>query len=235
MKAKPSSKSLAEIAKFENVAEEWWNPIGKFKPLHDITPLRIEYILQQLKRDDFKSIKVIDIGCGGGIVSESFARLGMQVTAIDASEVNVNIAREHSKKQNLKIDYQCKLAEQIKGKKYDLVLALEIIEHVQDLEYFLNSCCNLVDEAGLLILSTMNRTIRSFLESICAAEYVLQWVPKGTHDWGKFIKPAELAFIIEKQGLKLLDIKGMKYSILKDQWYLDSGIDNNYFITFQKI
>ena len=235
MKTKRTSKSLAEIAKFEQMAEDWWNPSGKFKPLHDITPLRIEYILSYLEKDNLNELEVLDVGCGGGIVSENLARLGMKVTAIDASEVNINIAKKHAKAQGLNIDYQCRLAEQLEGKQYNLVLALEIVEHVQDLEYFINSCCKLVAKNGLLILSTMNRTIRSFVESICIAEYILHWLPKGTHDWNKFIKPAELVLLLEKQDFELINIQGIKYSILKDQWHFSTGIDNNYFIVFKKV
>lgn len=232
---KQTSKSSAEIAKFELIAEDWWNPVGKFKPLHDITPLRIEYILEQLGQDELSGLTCLDVGCGGGIVSESLARLGGKVTAIDASEININIAKQHAKRQGLEICYQYGLIEDIKEKKYNLVLALEIVEHVEDLDLFINSCCKLVAEDGLLILSTMNRTIRSFLESIIAAEYILQWVPKKTHDWNKFIEPAELALKIEKENFKLLNIIGIKYSILKNKWYFSNKIDNNYLICFQRI
>lgn len=231
---KQTSKSSAEIAKFELIAEDWWNPVGKFKPLHDITPLRIEYILEQLGQDELSGLTCLDVGCGGGIVSESLARLGGKVKAIDASEININIAKQHAKRQGLDICYQYGLIEDLKEEKYNLVLALEIVEHVEDLDLFINSCCKLVAAGGLLILSTMNRTIRSFLESIIAAEYILQWVPKATHDWNKFIEPAELVLKIERENCKLLNIKGIKYSILKKKWYLSDKIDNNYLICFQK-
>jgi 2-polyprenyl-6-hydroxyphenyl methylase/3-demethylubiquinone-9 3-methyltransferase len=234
-----TSKSDSEINKFELMAEDWWNPTGKFKPLHDLTPVRLKYIVNLAKKhfaiDSLKNITALDVGCGGGLITEALARLELNIMGIDASEVNINIAKAHAKKMDLDIDYQQMLAEDITKKRYELILALEIVEHVEDLEFFIKTCCKLLAPGGLIIFSTLNKTIKSYLQAIIAAEYILKWVPKGTHDWKKFVKPSEINKYASHEGLELADLQGLSYSILSNTWSLSSDIGNNYFIAFSKI
>ena len=233
-----STSSPDEIAKFESMAEDWWNPHGKFKPLHDLTPLRLEYIInlakQHFKIDSLEGIAALDIGCGGGLVTEPLSRLSSSITGIDASAININIAKSHAKKLNLNINYQQILAEDLvkTGKKFKLILALEIIEHVENIELFIESCAKLLTDDGLIIFSTINRTKKSFLEAIIAAEYILKWLPIGTHNWSKFVKPSEINRYAIKLGLKPLNIQGLSYSLLSNSWNLSKDISNNYFISF---
>lgn len=233
-----TSLSQEEIDKFELMAEDWWNPSGKFKPLHQLTPLRLEYITNIAKKhfdvSSLENIKVLDIGCGGGLISEPMARLNTKITAIDASKVNIDIAKKHSEKLDLKINYQVSLAEDLleDGNKFQLILALEIIEHVENIEFFIKTCFYLLDKGGVIILSTMNKTIKSYLLSIIAAEYILKWVPKGTHDWKKFVKPSEINRYAMREGGKLIDLQGMDYSVLSQKWRLTKEVSNNYFIAF---
>ena len=236
MKNTPSTLSPHEITKFELMAEDWWNPYGKFKPLHDLTPLRLEYIINLSKKhfkiDSLQNIKALDIGCGGGLVTEPLARLGCDITGIDASLVNVNIAKDHANKSNLNIKYQQILAEDLvkTGEKFQLILALEIIEHVENIEFFIKSCLQLLEPGGLLIFSTINKTSKSFLQTIVAAEYILKWLPIGTHDWSKFVKPSQIHKYAK--DLQLIDLQGISYSIFSRSWYLSDNISNNYFISF---
>ncbi len=235
---KPTTKSESEIKKFELMANEWWNPNGKFKPLHQLNPVRIEYILNQCKNMfpslNFQDIKTLDIGCGGGLVCENLARLNFNVTGIDASKINIEVAKSHAAKVGLNINYQAVLAEKIKDKKFKLVLALEIVEHVENLEFFVRTCFSLVEDGGIIIFSTMNKTIKSYLESIIAAEYILNWVPKGTHDWSKFAKPSEIVKIAESIGGNLIDLQGLGFSLIHNKWHLTKNVSNNYFIVFRK-
>ncbi|MCT4635473.1 MAG: bifunctional 2-polyprenyl-6-hydroxyphenol methylase/3-demethylubiquinol 3-O-methyltransferase UbiG [Rickettsiales bacterium] len=233
-----STSSAREIVKFESMAEEWWNPHGKFKPLHDLTPLRLEYITslakQHFKKDSLKGIKTLDIGCGGGLISEPLSRLGTKITGIDASSVNINIARSHANKCNLNINYQQILAEDLAKtkQKFQLILALEIIEHVENIELFIKSCATLLEEGGIIIFSTINRTSKSFLESIVAAEYILRWLPIGTHSWSKFVKPSEINKYAIRFGLKEPNIQGLSFSLTSSSWNLSDDIRNNYFISY---
>ncbi len=234
-----STSSPDEIAKFESMAEDWWNPHGKFKPLHDLTPLRLEYIInlakQHFKIDSLEGVIALDIGCGGGLVTEPLSRIGIKITGIDASAININIAKNHAAKLNLDINYQQILAEDLikTGKKFKLILALEIIEHVENIELFINSCAKLLSDDGLIIFSTINRTKKSFLETIIAAEYILKWLPIGTHNWSKFVKPSEINRYAIKSGLKALNIQGISYSLLSNSWNLSKYISNNYFMSFK--
>jgi 2-polyprenyl-6-hydroxyphenyl methylase/3-demethylubiquinone-9 3-methyltransferase len=227
--------SEAEVNKFERMAEDWWNPYGRFKPLHDLTPVRLEYIVELAKQHfnitSLVNIKALDVGCGGGIITESMARLGVKITGIDASKVNIDIAKDHSIRSGLEIDYQNIVAEDIK-EKYQLILALEVIEHVEDIDYFIKTCFGLLQSEGLIIFSTMNKTITSYLQSIIAAEYILKWLPKGTHNWNKFVKPSQLNKLITEEGGSLVDFKGLSYSIINNKWSLSQDVSNNYFIAF---
>lgn len=233
-----STSSPDEIAKFELMAEEWWDPHGKFKPLHDLTPLRLEYITNLVKKhfktNSLKGITTLDIGCGGGLITEPLSKLGANITGIDASSVNINIAKNHANKCNLDINYQQILSEDLvkTGKKFQLILALEILEHVENIELFIKSCSELLSKDGLIIFSTINRTSKSFLESIIAAEYILKWLPIGTHSWSKFIKPSEINKYSNKFGLRNPNIQGLSYSIISSSWNLSNNIQNNYFLSY---
>lgn len=233
-----STSSPDEIAKFELMAEEWWDPHGKFKPLHDLTPLRLEYITNLVKKhfktNSLKGITTLDIGCGGGLITEPLSKLGANITGIDASSVNINIAKNHANKCNLDINYQQILSEDLvrTGKKFQLILALEILEHVENIELFIKSCSELLSKDGLIIFSTINRTSKSFLESIIAAEYILKWLPIGTHSWSKFIKPSEINKYSNKFGLRNPNIQGLSYSIISSSWNLSINIQNNYFLSY---
>lgn len=230
-----STASDDEIKKFEAMATDWWNPYGKFKPLHDLAPLRLEYIINMAKKHfQLPSLKVLDIGCGGGLVSEPLARLGADVTGIDASKINIDIAKKHSFDMGVKVNYQNILAEDLAGtgQKFQLILALEILEHVENLELFIASCEQLLAPNGVIIFSTINRTIESYIKAIIGAEYILKWLPIGTHDWNKFLKPAEICSYTK--NLELQDIQGISYSILSRTWKFSKDIKNNYFIAFLK-
>ncbi len=233
-----TSVSPEEINKFELMAEDWWSPTGKFKPLHDLTPLRLEYIINISKKhfdvDSLEGIDVLDIGCGGGIISEPMTRLKTKVTGIDASAININIAKEHALVSDLKINYQQILAEDLvkQHKNFQLILALEIIEHLDNVEFFIQTCCRLLKKDGLIIFSTMNKTLKSYLLSIVAAEYILRWLPKGTHDWSKFVKPSEINKYMIKEKGRLIDLTGMSYAPLSKSWNFTKDVSNNYFIAF---
>ncbi len=235
-----TSRLEEEIQKFEKIADQWWNPSGDFKPLHELTPTRLEYIIKltknHFKLDSINNLKTLDIGCGGGLISEPLARLKAKVTGIDASEININIAKNHAIESNLEIDYRATLAEDLEKtqEKYDLILALEIIEHIENIEFFVETCCKLLEPNGLLIFSTINQTIKSFLESIVAAEYILRWVPKGTHQWSKFVKPSQINKYANKQNMQLIEMKGLSYSPISRNWSLTEDLSNNYFISFSK-
>lgn len=233
----------SEIAKFEAMAAEWWDPAGKFRPLHQMNPLRLDYIADQVAvefgRDrrglrPFAGLRVLDIGCGGGLVAEPMARLGAQVTGADATEVNIGVARAHAEQQGLEIDYRATTAEALveAGEGFDVVLALEIVEHVADPADFVATCAALLRPGGLLILSTLNRTIRSFGAAIIGAEYVLGWLPRGTHDWNRFLTPDELTAKVHAAGLILADRKGMVFNPIARSWRLsDRDLAVNYIMT----
>ena len=240
---KNSTINKKEIDKFSRMAEEWWDPSGKFKPLHKFNPIRIAYIrdniIKTLKLKDknkpLEKIKILDIGCGGGLLSEPMCRMGAQVTGIDASEKNINIAKLHAKKDNLKIKYYCASPENFKiNDKFDVILNMEIVEHVQDVNFFLQSCSKLLKNHGIMFVATLNKTLKSFIFAIVGAEYVLKWLPIGTHEWDKFIKPNKLVDILEKSNLKLEKIDGMKFNLITDEWKLSSDKSINYIAKFIK-
>ena len=232
-----------EVEKFNKIAEEWWNPNGKFKPLHKFNPIRIKYIKEniikefQLKNKKFPlyGINILDIGCGGGLLSEPMSRLGANVTAIDASNKNIKIASLHAKKNNLKINYLCSSPEKLKtAKKFDVILNMEIVEHVEDVDFFLKSCANLLKKNGLMFVATINKTLKSYVFAIVGAEYILRWLPIGTHEWEKFVKPEELKSILMKNNLNLTKIDGMNFNILKDEWNISKDLSVNYIAKFKK-
>ena len=232
-----------EIEKFNTMAEEWWDPEGKFKPLHKFNPVRIEYIKNNIVKEfnikqkikPLKNLEILDIGCGGGLLSEPISRLGGKVTGIDASNKNLNIARAHAIKNNLKIDYICSSPEKLKfKKKYDVILNMEVVEHVENINLFINACSSLLKKNGIMFLATINKTLKSYAFAIIGAEYILNWLPVGTHDWFKFVDPNELSLICKKNRLKLLDIKGMKFSIFQNEWSIIENTDVNYISKFKK-
>ena len=232
-----------EIEKFSNIAKEWWNPQGKFKPLHKFNPIRISYIKENIintfkltdKKKPLKKVKILDIGCGGGLLSEPMSRLGAEVFGIDASEKNISIAKLHAKKSNLNINYKCTSPEKFKSKiKFDVILNMEIIEHVEDVDFFLKSCSKLLKKNGIMFVATLNKTLKSYLFAIVGAEYILSWLPIGTHSWEKFIDPNDLISILKKHNLKVETIDGMKFNMIKDEWSVSSDKSVNYIGKFIK-
>lgn len=223
-----------EIHKFTSVASKWWDINGPFKPLHEISPIRMEYICTQIRnhigKSDISGTKILDIGCGGGLVSVPLARLGANVTGIDLGEENIKAAESYAQSQCLQIRYEHIDIANIK-EKYDVVLCLEVIEHIDNLDEFISHVVNTIKPGGIVIFSTINRTAKSLLLGIIAAEYLLSWVPKGTHSFDKFVKPSELVRILDKTKINVLDITGMSYNIFNKGWKLSRDIGVNYFLT----
>ena len=230
----------AEVAKFEAMAAEWWDLEGKFKPLHMLNPCRLDYICAQVAAEfgrdlagelPFKGLRVLDIGCGGGLLSEPMARLGADVVGADAAERNIPVARVHAEQSGLVIDYRHTTAEALAaaGERFDVVLNMEVVEHVADPQAYLTACQELLKPGGLMICSTLNRTAKSFMMAIIGAEWVMRWLPKGTHDWAKFITPDELYALIGKAGLRPVDRKGMVFNPVAWSWKLsDRDLGCNY-------
>jgi 2-polyprenyl-6-hydroxyphenyl methylase/3-demethylubiquinone-9 3-methyltransferase len=238
-----SSVNKKEIEKFSKIADEWWDPKGKFKPLHKFNPIRIKYIKENIinkfklknKKKPLEKINILDIGCGGGLLSEPMQRLGANVTAIDASIKNIKIAKLHAKKNKLKINYLCSSPEKLKiNKKFDVILNMEIVEHVEDIQFFLKSCSKLLKKNGLMFVATINKTLKSYMFAIVGAEYVLKWLPIGTHEWEKFVKPEDLKNILANNNLILSEIDGMKFNIIKDEWNISKDTSVNYIAKFIK-
>jgi len=238
-----NSVNSKEIEKFSKIAEEWWDPQGKFKPLHKFNPARIAYIKENIiksfkinrKTTPLKDIKILDIGCGGGLLSEPMCRLGANVTGIDASDKNISIAKIHAKKNDLKIKYICSSPEKLnQDEKFDVILNMEIIEHVKDVEFFLKSCSKLLKKGGIMFVATLNKTLKSYIFAIVGAEYILKWLPIGTHDWTKFINPDDLIKCLSNNSCTLERIDGMKFNIIKDEWKISSDKSVNYIAKFVK-
>ena len=229
-----------EIQKFSNLSNEWWNVNGKFKPLHMFNPIRIEYILDKIskhfqlnrkKKNLLNDLEILDIGCGGGLISEPMARLGGKVTGIDASEKNIKIAKLHSRESNLRINYLNKSPEQLDElEKFDVILNLEIVEHVSNLDLYLQSCFNLLKKNGLMFTATINRTLGSYIKAIVGAEYVLRWLPIGTHDWNKFIRPEELEKKLSDKKFNTYDIAGLEFNPFSHKWNKSDNLSVNYII-----
>jgi 2-polyprenyl-6-hydroxyphenyl methylase/3-demethylubiquinone-9 3-methyltransferase len=239
-----STINKLEIAKFSKIAAEWWSPNGKFKPLHKFNPIRIKYLKEniiehfKLKQTNspLKGLNILDIGCGGGLLSEPITRLGAKVTAIDASKKNIQVAKFHAKKNNLKINYLCSSPEKLNlNKKFDVVLNMEIVEHVEDLNFFIKKSSNLLKKNGLMFIATLNKTFKSYMFAIIGAEYVLRWLPIGTHDWEKFVKPDNLVSLAINSSLKLKKLSGMKFNPIIDEWSLSNDKSVNYIAKFKKI
>ena len=235
----------SEIEKFSAIASEWWDINGKFRPLHQITPVRLQYIKQQILQNilsaseqinSIDDVKILDVGCGGGLVCEPLSRLGAQVCGIDPSAATIEAAKKHSTEQGLSIDYQATTLETFAGseRKFNAIVCLEVLEHVNNVSDFLELCRTLLTDNGVLILSTINRTTKSYAQAIVTAEYIFGWLPTGTHDWNKFITPEELKQILERLGFRDCDTSGLTYSLLTDQWSLSEDCSVNYFLTCKK-
>jgi 2-polyprenyl-6-hydroxyphenyl methylase/3-demethylubiquinone-9 3-methyltransferase len=233
-----------EIEKFSKLADEWWDINGKFKPLHMFNPIRIEYILdtsstyfkiEKGKNFPLKNLKILDIGCGGGLISEPMTRLGARVTGVDASSKNINIAKAHAKKNNLDIAYLNSVPEKLDTQnKFDIILNLEIVEHVENLDLYLESCFKLLKPKGIMFTATLNRTLTSYIKAIVGAEYVLRWLPIGTHDWNKFIKPEELEKKIIDLNFSTINLTGLSFNPFFQEWKITKDLSVNYILVSQK-
>ena len=239
-----STVNKDEIEKFSKLADEWWNINGKFKPLHMFNPTRIEYILDiasthfKIDRDKelpLKKLKILDIGCGGGLISEPMCRLGADVTGIDASYRNIQVAKKHAKKNNLNITYLNTVPESLKlQNKFDIILNLEVVEHVEDLDLYLLSCFGLLKQKRIMFTATINRTLTSYVKAIVGAEYILRWLPIGTHDWNKFIKPEELEKKLTDLNFLVTNSTGLNYNPIFKEWKRTKDMSVNYIITTEK-
>ena len=240
-----STINKEEIQKFSKLAEEWWDVKGKFKPLHMFNPIRIDYIIGKIKQHFniqseesklLKNFNILDIGCGGGLISEPMARLGGSVTGIDASEKNIKVAKVHANQNKLDICYLNKSPEQMNEiEKFDIILNLEVVEHVDNVNLFIESCSKLLKKNGIMFTATINRTITSYLKAIVGAEYVLRWLPIGTHDWNKFLKPEELEKYLESKKLKTVDVTGLNFTPIINRWKKTTDLSVNYIICSTKI
>jgi 2-polyprenyl-6-hydroxyphenyl methylase/3-demethylubiquinone-9 3-methyltransferase len=237
----------AELAKFEAMAAEWWDPNGKFRPLHLMNPCRLDYITEQIAAEfnrnlaeplPFKGLRIIDIGCGGGLLSEPLTRLGADVVGADAAEKNIKVARLHAEQQGLEIDFRAITAEALAeaGERFDVVVNMEVVEHVADPQDYLDECAKLLNPNGLHICSTLNRNAKSFAMAILGAEYIMRWLPKGTHEWKKFITPDELFDFLEKAGLSPVDRKGFVFNPVSWNWKVsDRDLSVNYVTAAKKL
>ena len=240
---KSNTINKQEIEKFSKIASQWWDPNGKFKPLHKFNPIRIEYIKDSIikhfkikaTKTPLKKIDILDIGCGGGLLSEPMCRLGAKVVGIDASKKNIQVAKFHAKKNNLNINYICSPPEILKiKKKFDVILNMEIIEHVDDVNFFIKKSSELLKKNGLMFVATLNKTLKSYMFAIIGAEYIMGWLPIGTHDWEKFVKPEDLIKISKKNSLEIENLDGLKYNLLKNKWIVSEDNSVNYIAKFKK-
>ncbi|HWN50854.1 MAG TPA: bifunctional 2-polyprenyl-6-hydroxyphenol methylase/3-demethylubiquinol 3-O-methyltransferase UbiG [Xanthobacteraceae bacterium] len=243
--AADATVDVAEVRRFSRLAGEWWDPRGKMAVLHKFNPVRLAYIrdaaCRQFGRDArrppcLKGIRILDIGCGGGILSEPLARLGAEVVGADPSPNNIEAAKLHAERGGLTIDYRVTAAETLAdgGERFDVVLAMEVVEHVADVDLFVRRCAEMVKPGGLMVAATLNRTVKSFALAIVGAEYVLRWLPRGTHQWDKFVTPNELDIAMTQAGLRVGDETGVIYNPLADQWRLSSDMDVNYMLTAER-
>ena len=234
-----------EVAKFTKIADQWWDKEGKFKPLHKFNPARLTYIkenlIQHFKLDQnaaepLKSLKILDIGCGGGLLCEPLAKLGAKLYGIDAGKANIEAAKVHAKKSELSIDYQNINIENLAKKKgkFDVVLAMEVVEHVANVENFIAAAASCLKKDGLMFIATINRTLKSYMLAIIGAEYILRWLPAGTHSWSKFLKPSQIYQIASENSLKLEKLNGFEYNLLNDRWKVTNDNSVNYIAIFKK-
>ena len=237
-----STVDPAEVARFDRLAREWWDPKGPMRALHRLNPVRLRYIrdqaCQRFGRDEgaarpLEGLSALDVGCGAGLLSEPLARLGATVIGLDPAPTNVAVARRHAERAGLSIDYREEEVEAVveRGERFDIVLAMEVVEHVADMPAFVAACCRAVKPGGLLVMATINRTLRAYALAVVGAEYVLGWLPRGTHQWEKFVTPDELADAIEDGGLEVADRRGVVYNPFADQWTLARDTAVNYMIS----
>jgi len=243
--SRQSSIDQAEVDRFSALAREWWNPTGKFKPLHKFNPVRLTYIRDQASlhfgRDarsskPLQGLRVLDIGCGGGLLSEPMARMGAEVVGADASATNIEVAKIHAAQSGVSVDYRAVTAEQLaaEGETFDIILNMEVVEHVSDVNFFMTTCASMVRPGGLMFVATINRTLKAGALAIVGAEYVLRWLPKGTHQYQKLVRPEELQRPIEVSGMNLIDRTGVFYSPLSDSWNLSRDMDVNYMVLAER-
>ncbi|MCL6709949.1 bifunctional 2-polyprenyl-6-hydroxyphenol methylase/3-demethylubiquinol 3-O-methyltransferase UbiG [Pseudomonas sp. R2.Fl] len=230
-----------EVDRFSAMAADWWDPTGKFRPLHKINPIRLAYVRDMaaahfgrdpLAHRPLSDLRILDIGCGGGLLSEPIARMGADVLGADASEKNIGIASTHAAQTGVKVDYRAVTAEDLAaaGETFDVVLAMEIVEHVADVDFFISTCASMVRPGGLLLMSTINRTLKAAALAIVGAEYVLRWLPRGTHQYEKLVRPEEIEAPLQKSGLSVVERKGVFFNPLQNRWNLSSDIDVNYMV-----
>lgn len=235
-----------EVERFSRIAAEWWNPNGKFRPLHKFNPTRLTYIKEKLcaafDRDPLaalplKGLRILDIGCGGGLLCEPLARLGAQIIGADASLTNIEVAKIHAEQNNVKIDYRQTTAEDLaaSGEKFDCILNMEVVEHVADVHLFMEACCSMVKPQGLMFIATINRTLKAWAMVIIAAEYILRWLPKGTHNYEKFLRPDELKKEVFNNGLSVIDELGITFNPIKDSWNRSRDMDANYILLASRL
>jgi 2-polyprenyl-6-hydroxyphenyl methylase/3-demethylubiquinone-9 3-methyltransferase len=235
----------AEVARFSRIADEWWDPRGRMAALHKLNPVRIAYIRDAACRrfardarriDCLAGLRILDIGCGGGLLSEPLARLGAEVVGADPAQANIEVARRHAGEAGVSVDYRASTAEALADaqERFDLVLAMEVVEHVADVDLFIRRCAEMVKPGGLFIAATLNRTLKSFALAIVGAEYILRWLPRGTHQWDKFLAPDELEETIERHGLAVTDERGVIYNLLADRWQLSTDMDVNYMVVAER-
>lgn len=243
--ARTSTVDSAEIERFSRLASTWWDPRGPMAPLHKLNPIRLGYIRDKTvarfardpkKLDCLKGLRILDIGCGAGILSEPLARLGATMVGADPSEENIAVASAHAEESGVAVDYRATTAEALAeaGERFDVVLAMEVVEHVTDVPVFVATCASMVRPGGLMIAATLNRTLKSFALAIVGAEYVLRWLPRGTHQWDKFVTPAELERAIEASGLNVTGERGVIYNPFADRWQLSSDMDVNYMLVSER-
>jgi 2-polyprenyl-6-hydroxyphenyl methylase/3-demethylubiquinone-9 3-methyltransferase len=240
-----STVDKAEVERFSRLAADWWDPHGPMAPLHKLNPLRLEFIRDKTaarferdtrKLDCLKALRILDIGCGAGILSEPLARLGADMVGADPSEENIAAASAHAEESGLAVDYRATSAEDLaaQGEHFDVVLAMEVVEHVTDVGDFVATCASMVKPGGLMIAATLNRTLKSFALAIVGAEYILRWLPRGTHQWDKFVTPRELETAIERSGLNVTGERGVVYNPFADRWLLSADMDVNYMLVAEK-
>jgi len=233
-----------EIEKFSKMAKDWWNPNGKFKPLHQFNPVRIEFIKKKLisnfkldssSRKPLQALKILDIGCGGGLLCEPLKKLGATITGIDASSDNINIAKLHAEKMGLNIEYICSPPEKINLRnEFDVVLNMEVVEHISNVNFFMQNCSRLIKKSGMMFISTINKNLKSYIFGIIGAEYILRWLPIGTHDWENFLTPEDLENIMIENNFSLDETVGMKFSLISNKWNLSNDTSVNYISTYLK-
>ncbi len=245
LKQRSSSVDEGEVERFSRYGADWWDPRGPMAALHKFNPVRLGYIRDQAaarfardpkKLDCLKDLRMLDIGCGGGILSEPLARLSAQMVGADPSPKNIAVASAHAQESGVTVDYRATTAEDLAaaGEKFDVVLAMEVVEHVTDVNAFVATCASMVKPGGLMIAATLNRTLKSFALAIVGAEYVLRWLPRGTHQWDKFVTPDELELAFERGGLRVTGERGVIYNLLADRWQLSSDMDVNYMLVAER-